>query len=128
MKVVQFPRPGYGWGKAERLRKHNQFCHVQNKGRRIGGKFIVLIFTPSSILYPRFGITVSKKCGHAVVRNKIKRRLRDILRHTKATVVPADYVLIARSEAAQASFEAFRDDVQALFERVERQQVKSQSH
>ena len=89
---------------------------------------MILIFTPSSILYPRFGITVSKKCGHAVVRNKIKRRFRDILRHIKTNVVPADYVLIARSDAAQASYEALRDDVQALFDRVERQQAKSQSH
>ena len=89
---------------------------------------MLLIFTPSSILCPRFGITVSKKCGHAVTRNKIKRRLRDILRHLKSSIVgEADYVLIARSDAANASYQVLSDDVRALFERAKKLTTNAQS-
>lgn len=78
-----------------------------------------MIFTPSSILYPRFGITVSKRVGNAVVRNKLKRRLRDILRHQKQNL-PAnfDFVLIAKPGAGQAHFADISSEVNYLFGRV----------
>ncbi len=79
-----------------------------------------MIFTPSSILYPRFGITVSKRVGNAVVRNKLKRQLRDILRHHKPPV-GCDFVLIAKPNAAEASFKLISQDVLALLERAVKQ-------
>ena len=78
-----------------------------------------MIFTPSSILYPRFGITVSKRVGNAVVRNKLKRRLRDILRHQKKNLPSNfDFVLIAKPGAGQAHFADIASEVNYLFGRV----------
>lgn len=110
----------YGWGKAVRLRKHAQYCRVQSRGRRIGGKFLLVIFAPSSFLTVRFGLTVSKRVGNAVTRNKVKRRLRDILRHQKSVLGGLDVVWIARAEAASASYEALKNDVVELMERIVR--------
>ena len=112
------PRRPYGWGKAVRLRKHTQFCRVQSKGRRIGGKFLLVIFAPSSFLGVRFGLTVSKHVGHAVTRNRVKRRLRDILRHHKSGLEGLDIVWIARNQAATASYEALRQEVLFLIGRM----------
>ena len=112
------PRRPYGWGKSVRLRKHAQFCRVQSKGRRIGGKFLLVIFAPSSILGVRFGLTVSKHVGHAVTRNRIKRCLRDILRHHKSELDGLDVVWIARNQAATASYEALRQEVLFLIGRM----------
>lgn len=113
-------QPGrkYGWGKVNRLRKHAQFCRVQSRGRRIGGKFLLVIFAPSSYLSVRFGLTVSKRVGNAVVRNKIKRRLRDILRHHKASLDGLDIVCIARPEASGASYSELERDVITQLERI----------
>ena len=110
----------FGWGKAVRLRKHAQYCRVQSKGRRIGGKFLLVIFAPSSFLSVRFGLTVSKRVGNAVTRNKVKRRLRDILRHHKTVLGGLDVVWIARSEAASAAYQDLQNDVISLLERIVR--------
>ena len=107
-----------GWGKAVRLRKHAQFCKVQSKGRRIGGKFLLVVFAPSSFLDVRFGITVSKKVGNAVVRNRVKRLMRDILRHRKGVLTGLDVVWIAKAEAASASHAMLEADVADLMERI----------
>ncbi len=121
VKIQLSQRKPFGWAKIERLRKHPQFCRVQNKGKRIGGKFILMIFTPSSFLCPRSGITVSKKVGNSVVRNKLKRRFRDILRQNKTSLPPCDIVWIARPNAHEASYEELKSDFLALMERAQRQ-------
>ena len=53
----------------------------------------------------RVGFTVSKKLGHAVVRNRVRRRLREIVRHN-AACLPSGYdiVIVARSRAVEAPF------------------------
>lgn len=61
----------------------------------------------------RVGIVVSKKVGKAVVRNKVRRRLREILRRTH--LPPCELVVVAQPEAANASYaELLRDLTQAL--------------
>ena len=55
----------------------------------------------------RVGITVSKKLGHAVVRNRVRRRLREIYRLNEQLVTPGwDIVIVALSKAVGASFPA----------------------
>ena len=114
------PRRPFGWGKAVRLRKHAQFSRVQSKGRRMGGKFLIVIFAPSSFLGVRFGLTVSKRVGCAVTRNRVKRRLRDILRQNKEALdsMQADVVCIAKQEAASASYQALKQDILDIFQRA----------
>lgn len=112
------PNRTFGWGKAVRLRKHAQYCRVQSKGRRVGGKFLLFIFSPSSLVHARFGLTVSKRVGKAVIRNKVKRRLREILRHHKNVLCGLDVVVIAKNNAASASFVSLKQDVTELLERI----------
>ena len=54
----------------------------------------------------RVGITVSKKLGHAVVRNRTRRRLRDVYRLNEQKFAPGwDIVVVARSRSVEAPFE-----------------------
>ena len=63
----------------------------------------------------RVGITVSKKLGHAVVRNRVRRRLREIYRLNETQFLPGyDIVVVARSRAVEASFQELRDSYLAL--------------
>lgn len=63
----------------------------------------------------RVGISVGRKVGKAVVRNRLRRRIREILR-----ILPLradqEVVVVARIQAAQASWEALRADLTALLE------------
>lgn len=63
-----------------RLKKNQEFQQVYRFGRSWVGKYLVLYLKKNEKEYPRFGFTVSKKIGQAVVRNRIKRRMREICR------------------------------------------------
>ena len=71
---------------------------------------------------PRVGITVTRKIGNAVVRNRIRRRLKEALRAARHLEAEADhdYVLMARREALGRSFAALVEDVRQAFRAVKR--------
>ena len=71
---------------------------------------------------PRVGFTVTKKVGNAVVRNRIRRRLREALRRvsTLEAAPDHDYVLMARLEALTAGFDALVGDVERAFRQIQR--------
>lgn len=67
--------------------------------------FLVLYAKPNKSDMNRIGITVSKKLGHAVVRNRIRRRLREIYRLNEDQFQPGwDIVVVARSRCVDADF------------------------
>ena len=71
---------------------------------------------------PRVGFTVTKKQGHAVARNRIKRRLREIARlHLEGQAQAGfDYVLIGRAQAAERDFADLRQDLNSALKRLHR--------
>jgi ribonuclease P protein component len=70
---------------------------------------------------PRFGFTVTKKIGNAVVRNRIRRRLREAVRKAEGNAEKAtDYVLVARRAALTLQFERLVTDLMHGFEVLSR--------
>ena len=68
--------------------------------------FLVLYARKNHSQQNRVGLTVSKKLGHAVVRNRVRRRLREVYRLHEALFLPGwDIVVVARSRCIQASFQ-----------------------
>ena len=69
---------------------------------------------------PRFGFTVTKKVGNSVIRNRIRRRLREAVRLTELSLTKPnhDYVLIARIEALTAPFEDMRGEILRALTRI----------
>ena len=79
---------GHGFSKAERLRKRKEFLGVYERGDKIQSTYFVLYMLENGRPHHRLGITASRKIGRAVVRNRIKRRLREIFRTNKQAVFP----------------------------------------
>ena len=104
--------------KNERLRKQKEFEEVFKKGTFLKGKFVSIIFLERDSR--KAGFIVSKKVSKkAVVRNKIKRRLREIYRINKHCIRKnVHVVLIAKKDAANVGFRDFEDDVKKLFEKI----------
>lgn len=79
----------------------------------------MLVVAPGTVAVSRVGLTVSRRVGNAVCRNRVKRWLRESVRAVGApSGGPWDLVLIARPEAAEAGFHALRAEVGSLFARV----------
>jgi ribonuclease P protein component len=85
-----------------RLRRRAQFQQAQQHGRRIHTTHFLVFVLRAQPAGPRFGITTSRKVGSAVVRNRIKRHLREVFRHRRAEF-PADsaVVVVAKRVAAE---------------------------
>jgi ribonuclease P protein component len=111
-----------GLGRHQRLQRRSSFLAAQQNGRRVSGRNLVVYAIPrleTPKAATRLGVTVSKKVGTSVVRNRVKRWIRESYRRMQQ-VAPAglDLVVIARPTAAAASYEAASHELRALLARV----------
>ena len=89
-----------------RLSRSRDFDAVYRQGRSVSTRFLVLYWFPRELpdSDPRLGLAVPRSTGGAVVRNRVKRQLREAWRALLPSVVAGhDYVLIARPGLAEAS-------------------------
>jgi ribonuclease P protein component len=91
---------------AERLRKRADFLAARRGEKRRGRLFLLEVRTRGDEDAPRVGITATRKLGGAVVRNRIRRRLKEAVRVAAgAEMAPGkDYVIVARQEVLSAPF------------------------
>lgn len=96
------------------LKKRADFLRVQQNGQKINTKGVMVFSLEQQEGYIiRVGYTATKKLGGAVVRNRIKRRLRAVARDIIAAHAKPgyDYVLIGRHHTAARPFEGLKKDI-----------------
>ena len=100
----------------ETIRKRADFL-AANRGIRVARPGFVLLAHPNGGRGKRFGVTVTKKIGNAVVRNRMKRRFRELLRAALPSegLADHDHILIGRDGGLERDFALLRDELaQAL--------------
>jgi ribonuclease P protein component len=115
----------FSFPKKKRLVSNRQFKAVLAHGRRLGNGLLRLYMAENDCGYPRLGVSVSKSCGNAVVRNRLKRLLREAFRQSQ-DLIPAgfDYLLMISPRwlektgtgkaARQPTFEQVKDSFLVL--------------
>ncbi|MEG0780244.1 MAG: ribonuclease P protein component [Oscillospiraceae bacterium] len=87
------------------LKKNYEFRRMYKKSASAVGAELVLYCRRNHLGHNRLGITVSTKLGHAVVRNRVRRRLREIVRLNSDKITQGwDLVLVARGRAVRAEY------------------------
>jgi ribonuclease P protein component len=112
-----------GFSRAVRLRKSPDFDRVQRSGRRTSGQNLVILAYRNGTSSPRFGLAVSRKVGNAVVRNRVKRRLRESIRRQRAGIGGFDVVVIARPTAATAGYHVLYAEVGDALDRLRQERA-----
>lgn len=102
--------------RSQRLRASRDFAAVARSGRRTRHRLLSITLQPNDLPYSRYGFAVSRRVGGAVVRNLVRRRLREILR-----LLPLragyDIVITAHADSASARFRELEEALQSICER-----------
>lgn len=107
----------YSYKKSERLRKNNEFISVM-KGKRLSVDGLSLFYEPNDTGNFRVGISVSKKLGNAVRRNRLKRQLRSCISRAIGTHAAGyDLVFVARQGLAGMGYDEMLNAVEKLLRR-----------
>ena len=100
------------------LKKNYQFRNVYSKGKSIANRLLVMYILPNDTGYNRFGISVSKKVGNSVVRNKVTRRIRESYRLARSSSAAGyDIVVIARTGCSSATYAGIDKAIRQLLKK-----------
>jgi ribonuclease P protein component len=113
-------RERYRFSRASRLSRAAEFKLVKQAGKSWTGRHLVLgVLAQADAPRARVGIVTTRKVGMAVVRNRIRRRIREVFRLHQFDLVPGVWlVTVARPSAANASFQELERDWLRLAERA----------
>ena len=111
----------YSFPKTERLLKRASFLKLSRFGKKIQTRYFIAAILGAETDKTRIGITVSKRVGKAVERNRIKRIVRDYYRKNRDTISGnRDINIIARKYAASLPNGDVRDELGKLFKKIVR--------
>jgi ribonuclease P protein component len=110
----------------ERIRKKSDFASLYREGGRFRGRYFTLVFLENELGRSRLAVVASRKVGSAVVRNRVKRRFRELFRRNKELLArPLDLIVIARPEAGEAAWTDLRDAYFSSLTTILRKRISS---
>ncbi|MBD8071236.1 ribonuclease P protein component [Bacillus sp. PS06] len=106
--------------KEYRIKKNKEFQDVFQHGKSTANRqFVVYVLEKQDVNHFRIGLSVSKKIGNAVVRNRIKRLIRQFfLEHKDVVDQHKDYVIIARKPVAEMDYVEVKGSLQHVLKRA----------
>jgi ribonuclease P protein component len=120
---MELSQEGEGFSKRSRLTKRSEFLTLSRLGKRVHTSHFVVLSKSSDLGRSRLGITVTTRVGNAVVRNRIKRLVREFFRRRKDAMSQAqDIVVIAKSGAEKLSLNDVAAELQNIFTQRRSQQ------
>jgi ribonuclease P protein component len=110
----------------ERIRKKSDFSSLYKEGGRFRGRLFTLVFLGNGRTYSRLAVVASRKVGPAVVRNRVKRRFRELFRRNKELLrEPLDLMVITRPESGVAPWTELRDAYVSSLTAIFRKRISS---
>ena len=104
--------------KSFRLTKNFEFKKVYEARRRWSSPFFTMYVKKNQLDKTRLGVSISKKVGKSVLRNKIKRRIKEIFRNNMEKIKKGyDVVISVKPEAANADFKSMENQLKLLLKR-----------
>jgi ribonuclease P protein component len=101
--------------KADRLRKRVDFLTLARSGKNIQNRYYIVFYNPGLTGRSRLGVTVSKKVGKAVIRNRMKRICREVFRNNRHHINGAwDVSVVTKRPAVQLTYRQTEDVLKNL--------------
>ena len=104
---------------ADRIRKRREYQRVYDRGRKISSRNFTLFLLENDLRRPRLGITVTRRVGGAVQRNRVKRLLREWFRKVRRDLPAVDLVVNAREGACRLTLEGLSREMETKIRRTQ---------
>ena len=102
-----------------KLKKRSEFQRAYQAGDKYWDRYFVIYVRPTGFEHARLGITVSKKVGKSVQRNRVKRLIRESFRHLRSQIqIGYDIVVVGRSAATRLKCQETQNALCRLFQRA----------
>ena len=97
------------------VKNNKEFENIINNGKSLKNRYFIMHELSNNLKYDRYGISVSKKLGNAVFRNKYKRIIRSIIdNYQKLYINNKDYIIILRRDAINVKYEILKEELFSL--------------
>jgi ribonuclease P protein component len=106
---------GATFPKTNRLRKRAEFLQLVSAQHKTAVRGFLVVWNENNFQTPRLGITASKKIGCSVIRNRVKRYLREFFRHNRFGMSAVDVNIIARRESVQMTYQDVERELNKAF-------------
>ena len=111
--------------KLHTVKKNYEFSNIIHSSNYVKNRSYVIYYKNNNLNYFRFGISVSKKLGNAVYRNKYKRRIRNIVdNYKKIYINKQDYIIILRKSGTEKKYNELKNDFFELMNRLRKNSRK----
>ncbi len=110
--------------KLHRVRKNEDFQKIIKDKNSVANAKFVVYYKQNDLSLLRIGISVSKKLGKAVIRNKIKRQVRMMAREVFDENQNVDYIIIVRKKFLECSYESNKNDLIFLRDKIKKRMDK----
>jgi ribonuclease P protein component len=104
--------------KQYRVKKNEDFSAILSKKQSFANRSFVVYYKKNEEEHTRVGISVSKKVGNAVLRNKVKRQVRMIVNEIFDFQYPMDYVIIIRKVYVSLSYEENKKEMAYIYQKI----------
>ena len=104
--------------KEYRVKKNEDFSHIIKHKQSLANRSFIIYYVKNDLNHARIGISVSKKLGKAVIRNKIKRQVRMIVQQTINFNDNYDYIVIVRNKYLDLDFISNLNELKYLYKKI----------
>lgn len=111
--------------KQYRIKKSEEIKQLVGKQQSVGNGYFVIYYQPRQEDQFRFAVSVNKKWGTAPERNRMKRRMRDIVARHQELFQTIDFLVVAKPSCKGIGFEKMQDSLAELFQRLVKLQEKA---
>lgn len=116
--MTQGPRVN-SFGRALRLIRTREFDRVFQARKSLVGRAFILYGAPNDLAYSRLGLSIGRRAGGSVERNRLKRLMREAFRTSKGALPEGfDFVVVAKKGAEEADFGELKAEIVTLAGRI----------
>jgi ribonuclease P protein component len=107
--------------KKDRILKRRDFNKLASRAKRLNGKYLILLYARGEKAHTRLGVTVTKRVGNAVTRNRLKRCCREYYRLNRNKLTGSwDINIIVKKEASGITSKELFSALQSMFDEIPR--------